>query len=719
LLEAHQVARNYGERLLILNTIIYRIEKSYNLDLLKRIYADHLHLKEYSSVIFYGRKISEQIKNNDEKNLYQLLEIFFDTLSSYQLEPLGQITANFQIKLNNNLSKINNISGYTNFKILIKSYFNFLIKNYDFAKTLFDSINFQKLNIPVQLHIYFELAESLYSKSIEKYFLQMVESKYLQNEELLYYAFLYANYLQDSKSEKENNEKIIEKLNNIAKKFPDKHILKYFFSAEIYSLQLVEAANNSQEEKDIYRKLDVIITEQRSNYFLRKAVSIRAILNLMNAAKITYAHFISTNWLRFTKRDEMEFKQAQTQYSFFILNKAYQFISEKKYNYALNNFYGALSLTDDLEAHFGHVAIILESMGEEAGLKELDDRYKNLLKREFLKENYTYVTSLINTINLKNQKLKSIKITDNDYLEIISKMENFGNNQNSPLRYLLIGYCYYELMKKHADEISTKTFANFFQSAHRNFMLAYDLAQDNFRVRASALNNLGLTHYLAHNYTMSAKYWSQREKYPFPVDKITNDNNEKIAFLWFYSKSLFYSNNYIEAKNQIDKALQLFQLTTSNNQIGHFKSDSFKDQMPLIERKAFLSHYTNEFASAISLYQRLLKEKIDENNLAKIYLSLGYAFFKNKQDNEANKNLELAEKMFIKLNSKNSNKNENFTRQLLIIYGLLSQLPNSNIKYKIMRLNLLDDIYKDKITLKINKSYILTTLTKEWAQLAF
>ncbi|MBF0360152.1 MAG: hypothetical protein HQK49_04035 [Oligoflexia bacterium] len=725
LLEAHQVARNYGERLLILNTIAYKIEKKYTLDLLKRIYADHLHLKEYTSVIFYGKLISQQLNNQSEKNRYYLLEAFFDIIGLYQQEPLGQITANFQIKVKNNLFKVNTIRGQDSLKILIKSYFDFLIKNYTSAKTTFASIDYKNLKSAIELHIYFELAQKLNQESpknemtkmtkmaeIKKYYLQMITSPYLQDEELLFYAFSYVNYLQDEISKR------IENLQQIIVVLANNHILKYFFSAEIFTLQIINAPDNSQQEKDAYQKLDQLITEQRNNFFLRKTISIRSILNLMSAGKINYAHYLSTNWIRFTKKEEMEFKQAQTQYSFNILNKAYQFINEKKLNYALNNFYGALTLTDDLESHYGHVSMLWELRGEENASKELDERYQNLLKREFIKENYTYVSSLINTLKLQKSDQKK---DDSNYLKIINELENFPSNQNSPMRYLLIGYCYSQLLRNNHNQqkISSNLFANYLQQAHRNLMLSFDLAQDNFRVRSSALSNLGLIHYLAHNYSLSAKFFNLRDKFPFPTIEGTKQE-EKIAFLWFYSKSLFYANNYSESKLQIEKAIALEK--TLNLPISW--------KLPLLERKAFLSLYTNDFDGAISQYQNILnlvaniKEEVSESNLAKINLSLGYAYFKkdNKEGNDAFKYLNSAKEMFLKLSSQ-SQSSQSYNRQLLIIYGLLSQLNtknnlNNNLNYKTLRLNLLDDIYTGKISIQMNQNYVLTSLTKEWAQLA-
>ena len=242
--------------------------------------------------------------------------------------------------------------------------------------------------------------------------------------------------------------------------------------------------------------------------------------------------------------------------------------------------------------------------------KILDDRYRNLQKREFIADNMKFVKALL---LLSDNELQMAKDPHNvkfltEALDLLSSMTQ---DRDSPMRYLLMGYC--DLQKLERLASGFKFSEELFQEAQHNLTLALDLAQDNMRIRASALMNLGLLHRRVHNPGLSARFFSLRKKLPFV------DDQDRARFSWLYAQALYQNR----------------QVSLAAAELGELPL-ALKGP-PWQEREAFYLSQSGKYVEAAKIYQQLLEsgQVVGDLSLAKVDLSYGYTLFKLKREVEA------------------------------------------------------------------------------------
>ena len=97
------------------------------------------------------------------------------------------------------------------------------------------------------------------------------------------------------------------------------------------TLKIVEAPDEKAKQTEAYRDLDKLMSSSRSDYFLRKALYVRAILNFADASNFQYLNFIANNWLRYTDHQDTEFAYAREVFVNATLDRAYDNFAAKKY----------------------------------------------------------------------------------------------------------------------------------------------------------------------------------------------------------------------------------------------------------------------------------------------------------------------------------------------------------------------------------------------------
>ncbi|MBF0207679.1 MAG: hypothetical protein HQK53_12395 [Oligoflexia bacterium] len=746
LLEALMVSRTYGERLLLYNHLAqlkngdsHGQHIQQNQQLLHKIYVTHLQLKEYSSALFYGEKLKLLNQSKPKlHNFYSMMDILIQSLKEFELQPLSELTASFELFIEEQLQKLSTMPS-SPLKKLSKAYLHMMLKGNSMATTqdsaaqdsaaqdsagvLLAQIDYTTFEHSLELYYYLELAKILHAKNnnnnannsssikLENYYLKMLTSKLLSEDEILYYAFTYATYMQEESTL--TPQQRIENYRSLLARWKEGSALHYFFQAEIASLEVGILPAKSKEEKDAYSRLVKVINDNQKVYLLKRVIFVRAILNMVSGEKSVYQTFVATNWMRFTLRSEMEFKEARAQYTYCVLNNAYQYIAAGKDNYAMDNFYGALLLSDDLEAHFGHMVTLLKTMGEVKGMQEINDRYLNMRNRNHLGESVQYVSALQKIYEYKI----SHRILPKDTIKsAIYDLENMGAQEFSPMRYLLQGYLYYTLLMDKDLKFGGKEYSTYLQAANRALMLAYDLSRNNPRARASALDNLLLLHLQGKNYALASRFGGYRERIKFA------SKDEEVAFLWFYSRALFYSFDFNGAKEKMMRAVALDAVAP-----------------PLKEKLAFYAMYAGDYQKASNNYRELLQQGAASSgaaysgaagnlNSAKMRLALGYTYFKSKDLVPAERELLKALAEFNELISKSKSSDANeYHRQLMVIYGLLAEVAASDIAggsereigYKVKRLELLEQLSRGKLDFKFSKDYLEQTVVKEYQKLAY
>jgi hypothetical protein len=606
LTSAHQTSRTYEERILILNNMKYRMPRIAGPDIDERILSDHL-LADDTSAARYFLKVLQNEADPTKKNFYEIVYLFIQGRERKKAQPAPEVVSRaFQDEIAKIDAKIAAVPGNDRLKKIVRGLLKTYVNGASAAANLLKQVHFDTPAFPLERYYYFELANWTLPRtqrspeSMLPVYRDVMSAPELTTESRLYYAFDFLKHLETATL----SERIaqIQKFNHDLPE-PVAALLK----SEEIALKLI-AASDDKDKQAQYRELDKLMSSSRSDYFLRKALYIRAILNFAAHAEFNYLSFVATNWLRYTANQDTEFAYAREVYVNATLDQAYDNFGKRNYVFASDYFYGSLSLTDDLESHYGYI----RSMVLQNQRKTVDVRYANLVKREFINDNMKFVRAFLILLDAAPSDRKDVRYLD----EALSQLEAMEQDRDSPVRYLMMAYCYLEKLSRTADGYDFST--PLFESAHRNLMLAYDVGRDNVRVRAAALMNLGLLHQRAQNHGLATKFFATRKPLGFVSDE------DEARFHWFYARSLFYTHQPDLAAAEITLAQSL-------------KSFPKAYIYPFEERRAFYLQAAQKCGPAAEAYAKLLASNhiTGDLNLAKANLGYGFCLVKLKRDAEA------------------------------------------------------------------------------------
>ncbi len=453
----------------------------------------------------------------------------------------------------------------------------------------------------------------------------------------------------------------------------DKNLLELYDSEEV--VQKIVHEKNEKEKDRLYQDLDKIMSRTRDNYFLKRALYVRAISVLTEADEFKYLNYVATTWLKYTRPKDPEFFYARQTLIDKVLGRAYLSLNDGKPNYASNHFYSSLSLTDDLESHWGYIY----AMDPVKNSAALDKSYDYLQKKQFTNENMNYVESLITLLKSKDQDL-----TESQLLQMNKKLEKLSDLFYSPTYNIFVGYLYMRRLQLSVNSFEFNT--DLSQMAHQHLMLAYDLASDQPRLRAAALSNLGLLHFLISDCGLSSRFFEQRLNYGF------SDVSEKNKNIWFAARANYYLGDQ-------EKALELL------NKVDESALDKKQGEYTeIVHLRALLELDRGQYLQSEKLFEKLLAMYNSQNKSsylqAKILTGLAFSQLKNKKNTDAKHNFSKVIEVCKSLSVESPNAAEKIAddprRLEYISYGFLAQLSSGHertefLKQKQARINSLLD----------------------------
>jgi hypothetical protein len=600
---AHQTARTYQERVLLLNTLKFRFPALHGNSLQRRLLSDHLFAEGISAARFY---LDPSRAKSTEKTLYQLLGLYLDALAAKRAQPTDEISREFLAQILGIDAKIAKISGEPRLQNTVRGLLRVFIHQTREAAQYLAKIHFPPTGDPIERYYAFELASQVLPQlppktnslpSLDAAYRQMILAPELVEESHLYYAFRYLKYLQEKDTDLSTR---IQAIQAMARGIqgPAATLLQ----SELATLTIVAAQGDTAKRK-AYAPLNKLLNDVRPDYFLRKAVYVRAILNFSASGDFLFLGFVASTWLNETAQTDTEFTYARDVFINANLDEAYGNFGKQIYQAASDYFYTALRLTDDLESHYGYV----QNMVLRGQRSVIESRYQNLVERKIVADNYKYVLAVLRLVDAKPKDRG-----DTAHLDYATQQLLAMEDRDNAARYLLLGYCYLDKLLRTANGPDFDR--ELFESAHRYLMLAYDLGRDNQRVKASALVDLGILHQRVQNHGLAVKFFALRKKLGFAP------GDERARFAALYARSLYY----------------IEQADTAAQEIGEAMADPRCPpalRVPLQARRAFYLVASSQFAPAAEAYQQLWKTGAvsGDRNLASLSLSYGYALFKLKQ----------------------------------------------------------------------------------------
>jgi hypothetical protein len=689
LMSAHESSRSYEDRVLLLNTLKFRFANQNAIDLEERLMSDHLLADDTTAAKFYLTSLQQS--SNQKKDYYALLGIYLDGLEMKKSQPSEEeVSPTFQREISKLENRIAKVPGNVRFKIILRGLLKTFLNETGESQALLRQVAFNTPAQPLERYYYFSLADWVYSRArasdaMVKVYREMVAAPELSHESRIYYAYRYLQHVQDTNKTPAQRIRMLAAFDH-GLPAPVSDLIQ----SEIATLKIIQAAPDKSAQAKLYPELDKYITRTHTDYFTSKALYVRSILNFADAAQFKYLNFIASNWIGYTAVSATEFTYAREVFVNANLDRAYDAFAQKDYQLASGYFYGSLTLTDDLESHYGYI----RSMVLHNERKTIDVRYKDLQKRQFVNDNMKFVNALLLLIDAGPSEGKDASLF-NKALEMLDSMQQ---DRDSPVRYLMLGYCYLEKLFITGDGYDFD--GKGFEEANRDLMLAYDTGRENDRIEASALLNLGLLHQRVQNHGLAVRFFARRAKFGF------TSNDESVRFGWFYARSLFYSHQYDQAALELTKALKIAPTAYA---------------IPLKEHRAFYLQVAENFSESAEAYKDLLESHaiVGDLNLAKANLSYGYALFKLKKSDEAkrvlNESLGYANRLAVIPKGQSRLVDFQPIRLKLNAYGLLSQLGSDSerlqaIQMRAELLPLAKGLFDDGVSLQLQNRL-------QWAQL--
>ncbi len=612
---AFESARSYQERILILNTLKMKatspeLKNELNFKLLQL----HILSDEVDASEFYLNDLKKYGTNIYSSSDLKSIEIYLKAKKIQKKWNRNIIT--FEVREEIKLLK----GELESAGILLRSYINCLegkkINIYELGK---------QINSPLDAVIFMNIAEMSYERD-KKYlsswshiFEVMLTQKYITPESRLYYANEYLLLLDEVTSIDERKILISNLITKISLKLEllDSNTL-VLFKNELHIIDLIVVKDAKLKMIEM-QKIDHLLMANKANYFLRKVMNIRCILNFSEFQELQKLNIVSANWIRDTPRSSTEFSYAKEIVIKAALEQGYGFLIKKNRRLAADYFFQSLSLTDDLESH----SMYAETMLLLNQIQNFKERISYLDSRGVISNGQQWI-KVITTLQEGDGDIPNLE-------KALSQLSELRVDLQDPLIFLLKGFIH--LAKIERAQLLNKKFEihdGEAKAAHRNLVLASDLSQENPRVKAAALMNLGLLHLRLKNYGQSVRFFGLRKNLGFYDQE---KSEEYKAFVWYYAESLYYFNQPQKA-SQLIKTLGLTQLSIEFLERFGFYSiiaknwDEAQEAYEQIERIAGVNFVNlNEptrtkvlFSKAVLLFN--LNRKSDSQNIFSLVLNL-------------------------------------------------------------------------------------------------
>ena len=156
---AHQTARSYSERILLLNTLKYRFPEKRDLE--ERILSNHLMADDLASSEYYLQRVQAAARPKD-RSFYALLNLYLEARKKKKIQRSDEVTASLENDLAAISVRMDRVSGNLRFKKILKGLLQTFLNQRSKSAAALSEIRFnspsQPLTHPLERFLYFELA---------------------------------------------------------------------------------------------------------------------------------------------------------------------------------------------------------------------------------------------------------------------------------------------------------------------------------------------------------------------------------------------------------------------------------------------------------------------------------------------------------------------------------------------------------------------------------
>lgn len=680
--EAHQAARTYSDKILLLNQIATRSAELKNEQFAERAFNNFVLMHAWMPAIYYANLLRS---NSPDYNVHIVL---LETLTKWDALPSKENVAELSRLLDAQTQKLKDLPS-SPLKQIAEAHIEFFRHHEDLALDLAVKA---RPSDPMAIYWQTKLLERILDKKPGNPYLDIllarVANNELSEETRFYYLSRILGRLEDDSMRESKLSEIETKLTNSSD--PSSGNLLELARHEIQLLKLAKA-QNSTESRTHMREVVERVKKLKNEYFATRLLFARSLIVLNTANRPRELSQIMSLWLSYSNPASKEYPYAIEALRRNSLDAAYKFYNgpRETREMAKGSFYDSIRTTDDLESHYQYA--IMNS--QKAAWDDLTKSYNVMIKDGLIEPDSLKFVNAVHDIIGGTSPASPAMLSG-----AAEKIENISDNSvGVGAKYLFLGYLYHQQLILSLNGFHFDI--DLADRAHRSYMYAIDAAWNNERIQAAAYQNLGLLHFRLRNYSMAAEFFQKRHDMGF--ESITHQE----AVLWFEGRSLYQSYRPNDALQVMDQAVAL---DTTNKRA-------------LMEKQAFYAWNAGQFDRSAKLYAELIQQ-LEEKAHSGIYLSYGFALMKVGNLQKAEETLNQALK---KAQHESSTKRLGLTRSPAKIEftaaGLLARLqlqPGMRIKYLQYRLSLFEKMIDGASSYYLDAGTLRAQQVKEHFDLA-
>ena len=311
--------------------------------------------------------------------------------------------------------------------------------------------------------------------------------------------------------------------------------------------------------------------------FDRRRALVLAVVRTASRLGNAYLQYqFTTSWASWLERDHPERKYAEALYRRVVLERAYEELADGEVAEARGYFYGTTLQTGSLEAHIGFIEAALRE-----GKQDLDRVYQRRFRRspDHPERLFVQAYRIARQLPPPTQPERFAREVDRA-LALLARVERA--RPRALAVHQLKGALWHLRFRRGGDRGAAI-------DAHRDYLLALDLARDNPRARAALLHQLGLLQSALGNHRIALGHLQRRDRLPHvrPLGELSTSLAR--------ARSAFHSGQPEQAVAQARRALALIE---RHGELGRFR--------PLaLDRLALYLQLAGEAETALKRYAEL------------------------------------------------------------------------------------------------------------------
>lgn len=314
-------------------------------------------------------------------------------------------------------------------------------------------------------------------------------------------------------------------------RLPPGAVARELGAAELLNLDVAEG------KKSAYLDFDRKFVSLREKPALLRAVAYRAIRSWTKADRTEMVPAVASNLLKYLENPGLEYTAAYDYYLSSTFDRAYEMERASNPRAAVGHFYGAVTLTDDLEAHWGYLRdMVAAGLGDDIKA-QLDE----LVKRNFTKALEPRVRALA-ALARKDPRRES----EGELGDLADTLEKLPGANHAVARFLQGSLRLLQLMAKpwRGGEAQLRDG----RAIYRDLTLALDGARDNERLKIAVLDNLAILQSHTRQWGEAAKAWAQRGRHGYEAP------GDGTVARWYEAQAHFHLADYARATELLRNA---------------------------------------------------------------------------------------------------------------------------------------------------------------------